>query len=71
MDSFFVIADTAARSRLADIAFSALPDAPVQPVEVRRHRVRRLIVALRSLPRRPQVAMPARRAARTECANTA
>lgn len=41
MDAFFVLADTAARSAASgDLAFSALPHAPVRPIVEPRRQVR-------------------------------
>ena len=70
MDSYYALADLAARSRLTDRAFSALPDAPVLPVRTPRRPFRPLITGLRAL-RRPASAVAPRRTARRECASTA
>ena len=42
MDAHFVLADSYARSNRNDLAFSALPDAPVLPYVEPRRRVRAL-----------------------------
>ena len=47
MESFTTLGDMYAKSRLHDVAFSALPDAPVQPYVEPRRRTRRLIGAIR------------------------
>jgi hypothetical protein len=47
-----VLADLYAQGALQRTVYSALPDAPVQPYVEPRRRVRRVLVALASLPRR-------------------
>lgn len=47
MESFTVLADKYAQNSLHKVAFSALPDAPVQPYIQPRHRVRHLIARIR------------------------
>ena len=50
MDPHFVLADRYARSNRNDLAFSALPDAPVLPYVAPQHRLRAMrsaIVGLR------------------------
>jgi len=52
MDAHFVLADTYARSNRNDLAFSALPDAPVLPYAGPRHRLRGIAVAVSGASRR-------------------
>jgi len=47
MDAHFVLADSYARSNRNDLAFSALPDAPVLPYVEPRHRLRGIVAHLR------------------------
>jgi hypothetical protein len=47
MDAHFALADSYARSNRNDLAFSALPDAPVLPYVAPRHRVRGIVAHLR------------------------
>jgi hypothetical protein len=65
MPPYFVLAHFHAKGSLPDLAHSALPGAPVQPVVEkvkRRQRRRRLRLAWRARPW-----SPARRAATAEC----
>lgn len=56
MDTFFVLADTNARSTSStDVAFSARPNAPVLPYVPPRHRMRHLIGVAQSLGRGQRV----------------
>ena len=52
MDAHFVLADTYARSNRNDLAFSALPDAPVLPYVAPRHRLRAMTTAVAGLGQR-------------------
>jgi len=52
MDAHFVLADTYARSNRNDLAFSALPDAPVLPYVAPRHRLRAMTTAVAGLGHR-------------------
>ena len=52
MDPHFVLADRYARSNRNDLAFSALPDAPVLPYVAPRHRFRAVIGAASGLGQR-------------------
>jgi len=47
MESFATIGNMYAQSTLNKVAYSALPDAPVQPYIEPRHRLRRLTGAIR------------------------
>ena len=61
MESFTVLADKYAQHSLHKVAFSALPDAPVQPYIEPRHRVRHLIARIRRPAHRPLIDLrPAR-----------
>jgi hypothetical protein len=68
MDSLHVLANLAALSSLHRTAYSALPDAPVQPFVARRHHLRSMHRALSMLVARrrapvthaPQAALPVR-----------
>jgi hypothetical protein len=62
MESFIALADLISQSSLHDVAYSALPNAPVLPYAEPRRRARRLIATLRStIPRRHEISMrPAR-----------
>jgi hypothetical protein len=57
MDTHFVLADSYARSNRNDLAFSALPDAPVLPYTEPRHRVRGIVAHLRDGTNRLHVPM--------------
>jgi hypothetical protein len=46
MDAHFVLADSYAQSNRHDLAFSALPDAPVLPYVAPRHRLRGITLAV-------------------------
>jgi hypothetical protein len=60
MESFATLADKYAKNSLHKVAFSALPDAPVQPYTEPRRRVRHLIARIRRPAHRPVVMRPAR-----------
>jgi hypothetical protein len=61
MESFTVLGDKYAQNSLHQVAFSALPDAPVQPYIEPRRRVRRLIARIRRPAHRPVIDLrPAR-----------
>ncbi len=61
MDAYFVLADSYARSNRNDLAFSALPDAPVLPYVEPRHRVRGIVAHLRDTTSRVRVPVNRRR----------
>jgi hypothetical protein len=66
MESFFNLADHFAQGSLSAVAFSALPDAPVQPYVAPRRRIARTLAVLRSPLKRPVVGIrPVRYS--TEC----
>jgi hypothetical protein len=48
MPPYFVLAQRYAEGSLPDLAHSALPGAPVQPVVEKSRRLRRLLVAVRA-----------------------
>ena len=52
MDTQFVLADSFARANRNDLAFSALPDAPVLPYVARRRRLHALGTAVSGLGHR-------------------
>ena len=61
MESFTTITNQYVRSSASHLANSALPNAPVLPYTEPRHRVRRLLVAIRRPVSRPVIALrPAR-----------
>ncbi len=61
MEPFFALADKFTQSSLHKVAYSALPDAPVQPYVEPRRRVRRPRAMLRRRARRPVIDLrPAR-----------
>ena len=55
MESFFTLAEHYSRTSLHTVAFSALPDAPVQPYVEPRHRIRRIIETMRTMSRPPAI----------------
>ncbi len=55
MESFTVLADKYARNSLHKVAFSALPDAPVQPYIQPRRRFRHLVARIRRPAHRPVI----------------
>ncbi len=61
MEPFHTVAEMYSRRNARGAAYSAFPDAPVQPYTEPRHRLRRVAVKLRESLRRPAVARrPAR-----------
>ena len=61
MESFTILADKYAQSSLHEVAFSALPHAPVQPYTEPRRRIRHLIARIRRPAHRPAIELrPAR-----------
>jgi len=52
MDAYFVLADSYAKSNRNDLAFSALPDAPVLPYVAPRRRLHALGVAVSGVAHR-------------------
>jgi hypothetical protein len=61
MESYLVLADSFSKTSLHKVAYSALPNAPVQPYVEPRRVLRRLIAALRPTVRPPAIDMkPAR-----------
>jgi hypothetical protein len=61
MESFTILADKYAQNSLHKVAFSALPDAPVQPYIEPRHRIRHLLARIRRPAHRPVIDLrPAR-----------
>ena len=66
MEQFHAVAEMYTKRNAHGLAFSALPDAPVQPYTEPRHRLRRVGAILRRPLRRPVIALrPARYS--TEC----
>jgi hypothetical protein len=49
MDAFFILADQHAKSALHDVAYSALPNAPVLPYVEPRRRMRRAVASIRGV----------------------
>jgi len=66
MEPFHAVADLYSKNSSHHVAFSALPDAPVQPYVEPRRRIRKMIASFHRPERRPTVAVrPARYS--TEC----
>ena len=66
MEPFHAVAEMYSKRNAHGVAFSALPNAPVQPITEPRHRFRRIAATLRRPLRRPVIALrPARYSA--EC----
>ncbi len=66
MEPIHAVAEMYSKRNVHGVAFSALPDAPVQPYIAPRHRLRRVGAILRRPLRRPVIALrPARYS--TEC----
>lgn len=66
MEPFHAVAEMYSKRNGHGVAYSALPNAPVQPHTEPRHRLRRVATILRRSSRRPAVALrPARYS--TEC----
>ena len=66
MEPFHAVADLYSKTSLHKVAYSALPDAPVQPYVEPRRRFRKLVASMQRSARRPTVAVrPARYS--TEC----
>ena len=66
MEPFFNLANHYSQQSLHKVAYSALPDAPVQPCVEPRRRLRSLIATHRRSTRRPVVAVRQTRFS-TEC----
>ena len=66
MEPIHAVANLYAKTSLHKVAYSALPDAPVQPYVEPRRRLRRLVLSIHRPARRPTIAVrPARYS--TEC----
>jgi hypothetical protein len=66
MEPFHAIADLYSKTSLHGVAYSALPDAPVQPYVEPRRRIRRVLTSIHRPARRPVIDLrPARYS--TEC----
>lgn len=61
MDRYLPLAELYSQTSLHEVAYSALPDAPVQPYTEPRRGLREVFAALRNRVRRPTIEMrPAR-----------
>jgi hypothetical protein len=70
MDAFFILANQHAKSALHDVAYSALPNAPVLPYVEPRHRIRRAAASIHRLGGhrpRPAIARSVGAASATDC----
>jgi hypothetical protein len=66
MDTSFVLADSFAQSA-NDLAFSALPNAPVLPYVAPRHRIRRFLDTVGDLSDRLHIPLPGAPRRREAC----
>ena len=66
MEPFHGVADLYARTALHKVAYSALPNAPVQPYVAPHRRIRKLIGSIQRPARSPAIAVRATRYS-TEC----
>ncbi len=57
MESFFTLADRYSQNSLHKVAYSALPNAPVQPITEPRRRHRWALTRIRRPARRPMIDM--------------
>ena len=66
MEPFHAVADLYSKTSLHKVAYSAMPDAPVQPYVEPRRRFRKMVASIHRPARRPTIAVrPARYS--TEC----